>query len=235
MLFSDKPPWPNRPQPDNLNHKKMKTVIFANGAMDNPTGAWEIAEKAPLIIAVDGGAEHCRKLNIQPHVLLGDLDSIAPALVQEYQEDRVEVLRFPTDKDKSDLELALDLAAERGATSVTVFAALGLRWDMTIANLLLLAAPCYAAMDIQLMDNKTRIFLIRSRKEVALSVCPGSTVSFLPVGKAAQGVTLQGFKYSIFNQTLSFASTRGVSNQLPTGQGSIAVQSGMLLCIVDES
>ena len=213
----------------------MKTVIFANGAMDNPTGAGEIASQAACIIAVDGGANHCRKLNIQPHVLLGDLDSAAPELVQEYQEAGVEILRFPTDKDKSDLELALELAAERGATSVTVFAALGLRWDMTIANLLLLAAPCSAGMEVELLDSGTRIFLISSQQKVSLSVSPGSMISFLPLHGAVHGVTLQGFKYSISEQTFSFASTRGVSNQLPTGQGSVAVQSGMLLCIVDES
>ncbi len=213
----------------------MNTVIFANGAMDNQGRAKQAAAGAELIIAVDGGANHCHSLDIQPRILLGDLDSVSPVLVEQYAEAGVEIIRFPADKDKSDLELALDLAAAKGANPVTVFAALGLRWDMTLANLLLLAAPCYREMDIQLQDAASRIFLIRTGKETALSVRPGSTVSFLPLDSAVQGVTLQGFKYSLCRESISFASTRGVSNILPSGKGTVAVQAGILLCIVDES
>ena len=213
----------------------MKTVIFANGQLTNTKKAIKHAHKANLIIAVDGGAEHCRRLNILPHILLGDLDSIQPDLVKLYEKEKVIIQRHPTDKDKTDLELALDLAAQKQATTVAVFGALGQRWDMSIANLLLPTAPAYASLDITLFDGATRIHLIRSGTKFSLSATPGSAVSLIPINGAAKGVTLQGFTYPLTNQTIAHASTRGVSNVLSGQAGTIALETGMLLCIVDES
>ena len=56
----------------------MKCVIIASGDLSYTSDIIRIIKESRLIICADGGAEHLRKLNILPHVLIGDFDSIHP-------------------------------------------------------------------------------------------------------------------------------------------------------------
>jgi thiamine pyrophosphokinase len=209
----------------------MRAVIFANGELGAPSIAAKLADQAELIIAVDGGISYCGQLNLQPHVLLGDLDSALEPLVDKAIADGVSLQRHPKDKDKTDLELALDLACSLGATRVSLFGALGGRWDMSLANLLLPAAMTYKNLRITLYDDQTRIDLLRDNEHLELTAPVGSRVSLLPINGQVEGVTLTGFEYPLTNHTLSFGSTRGISNVLVEDKGCIAVGKGLLLTI----
>ncbi len=57
----------------------MKCVIIANGDVEYTNDIISIIRDAQLIISADGGARHLRALNILPHVMIGDFDSILPA------------------------------------------------------------------------------------------------------------------------------------------------------------
>ena len=207
----------------------MNVVIFANGELTAVDKAAELAGKADLIIAVDGGANHCRALEITPQILLGDLDSIAPDLLHSYEQNNVTIHRYAADKDKTDLELALDLAVAKQATRITILAALGGRWDMSFANLHLLAAPQYAGVEILLMEPGTTIGTCRGGEDRFFTFPPGTTISLLPISDHVTGVTLSGFKYPLTNETLSSSSSRGVSNVLTEETGHLMVTSGVLL------
>jgi len=210
----------------------MKIVVFANGSFTARERAKNLCRQAELIIAVDGGIRHCESLNIQPHILLGDLDSAPADCVDRASVSDVVLLRYPGDKDKTDLELALDCARSRGATTLSLFGALGGRWDMSLANLLLPAAPAYKHMRITLYDDQTRIDLLHSNTQLTLSATPGSRVSLIPINGPAEGVTLTGFKYALTDHTISAASTLGISNILVDGTGSIVLEKGTLLCFL---
>lgn len=212
----------------------MKAVIFANGELGAQSIAKKLAGRAELIIAVDGGISHCEYLNVQPHVLLGDLDSALEHLVDKAIADGVSLQRHPKDKDKTDLELALDLACSLGATTVSLFGALGGRWDMSLANLLLPAAMTYKNLRVTLYDDQTRIDLLRDNEHLELTAPVGSRVSLLPINGQVEGVTLTGFQYPLTNHTLSFASTRGISNVLVDDKGCITVGKGLLLSILTD-
>ncbi len=214
----------------------MKAVIFANGKFSarGKTKAQTLCRQAGLIIAADGGIRHCRDIQISPHVLLGDLDSAPAELVDWAEKSGAVLLRYPEDKDKTDLELALDLACNRGVTTVSLFGALGGRRDMSLANLLLPAAPAYENLRITLYDGPTRVDLLRSGNRREVSATPGCRVSLIPVNGQAEGVTLTGFKYPLADHTISFGSTLGISNVLVAATGSIVLRKGLLLCILTE-
>ena len=213
----------------------MNVVIFANGELTTGAEAIDCSRAAELIIAVDGGGNHCQRLGIQPDIIVGDLDSIDPEALFEFEQKSISIHRYPADKDKTDLELAIDLAVEKGATQVTIFAALGGRWDMSLANLLLLAAPGYAGLELRLFAEATIIGVCHAGKAVTVTAPTGSTVSLIPVTGDAAGVSLTGFKYPLSNQTLSHTSTRGISNVLNQQTGKISVQKGALLWIATNS
>ncbi len=210
----------------------MHCTIFANGdfslspAMDPP---WR---QTDLVIATDGGARHCHLLRLIPDLLVGDMDSIPPWLLAHLAEQGSEILRFSCRKDKTDLELAIDLAVERGAKSILILGALGGRWDMSLAAVMLLAFPTYADIDITLQDGPTVISRLHGGGHLVIQGHPGDTLSLIPLVGPARGVSLSGLDYPLTEQDIPIGSTLGISNILTRSQARINLREGLLLCIV---
>ena len=208
----------------------MKAVIFANGEFSPPDGLSEILDETDLIIAADGGTRHLSKLGHMPDVIVGDMDSL-----EEEQRDRmlaagVEMKIFPTQKDKSDLELAIEHAKDMGAGQVTILAALGRRWDHSLVNLLMVAQEEFAEMDIVFLHGVERLFFIRRKADVQAEI--GTRLSLIPIGADASGVRTQGLAYPLNNETLTFGSSRGISNVFAEENASIELEDGHLLCVI---
>ena len=210
----------------------MLVYIFANGPFRSEIDLTTLTGQTPaLIVAADGGAENCRQLNITPHIVTGDLDSISSKLAEEYIKMGVEVIRHPTKKDATDLELALDLATSRGADKVILFYALGGRWDMSLSNVMLTASEKYKQMRISLIDLHCQMYIIHKDYTLDLRGYPGQTISLIPLTADVRGVTAEGFEYPLIDSTLSFGSSRGLSNILLQKKGRITLKCGVLLCI----
>jgi len=210
----------------------MRVHIYANSPHDSKINRGVISgEKPDLVIAADGGAEHCRHLGIIPHILIGDLDSISAELTEEYRHAGVEIIRYPTRKDATDLELALNLAKRRGAREGILFGALGGRWDMSLANVMLAAGKRYQRMRLALFDTQCRIYIIHGGSTFTLKSIPGQTVSLIPLTADAEGVTIDGFNYPLKDSLLHCGSSRGISNRVIKKEGKITLRRGILLCI----
>jgi thiamine pyrophosphokinase len=213
----------------------MNCVIFANGPLEMDRLDEQALGKFDLIIATDGGASHCRSYNLTPDVVIGDMDSIPDRLLEELQLLGVQIFTFPRHKDQTDLELAIDLAIERGATAIVILGALGERWDMSISSVMLLAAPRYAGIEMTVQTGTTRLFCLRGpiRKEFAGG--PGDRLSILPLSKTVTGVTLQGLAYPLANREIPLGSTLGISNIVTAPEVSISLSEGILLCVIEKS
>jgi thiamine pyrophosphokinase len=214
----------------------MIVHIFANGPYQTKLASVIFTEKkGDLVIAADGGAGHCRQLNITPHIVVGDLDSLAPVHIEEYTQAGVEVIDYPTRKDETDLELAIDLAMTKGADEVILFGALGGRWDMSMSNVLLAASKKYSQMIISLANDGCRMHIVHGGTNLLLDGEAGQTVSLIAMSSDVQGITIRGFEYPLNNETLPFGSSRGVSNLLKESKGSITLESGTLLCVQERT
>lgn len=209
----------------------MLTLIFANGDLPATVELPELKGEANFIIAVDGGADHCRVLGIIPNVIIGDLDSISPAALKEFQEKSVAIHRYPPRKDATDLELALDLAITKGAREVWLLGGLGGRWDMSLANVLLLAGDTYKTLSFTVPGPDCIMHVLHPGNPFILRGMPGQKVSLLPLRSDVQGISLHGFEYPLENATLRFGSTEGVSNVLQEPAATVQFRSGVLLCI----
>lgn len=209
----------------------MRAVVFANGALSGEESARSEARRADLLIAADGGALHMARLGISAHAVVGDIDSLPDETVRALTRKGVSFHRHPRRKDATDLELALTLAVQKGAGEIRVFGALGGRWDMSVANILLSALPAFGDVPVYFVDGRTEIRLIRARGPVSVYGNPGDTVSLIPVGGPATGVTLEGFEYPLSRETLALGATRGVSNVLMAEKGTVRLDSGFLLCV----
>jgi len=207
----------------------MRTIIFANGSLPDRQSAARWLADAELIIAADGGARHALALNVIPHVVIGDLDSLAEADRQRLKQAGARFIVYSPRKDYTDLELALRHALDRGATRLTVIGALGGRWDQSLANVMLLARPEFAAIPLCLVQADTTIRVIRDRAEIAGRV--GDTLSLIALGGDARGVTIEGCEYPLQDAVLPFGATLGISNVLSAPVARVRVADGLLLAL----
>ncbi|MBC8198475.1 MAG: thiamine diphosphokinase [Desulfobacterales bacterium] len=206
----------------------MRTIIFANGIIDD-TGS--VFSGNDLIIAADGGLHHCLSLGITPDVVIGDIDSLTANDINGLQIANVEIIRYPAKKDQTDLELALKLAIDRGADEIVVFGAMGGRWDMSIANILLPAEQNLSNATIRIIDGRHEIMLLRAGKEITFHGEKGDILSLIPLGRDALGITTIGLEYPLKDDVLKFGSSRGISNVFIENSATVFLKQGLLLCV----
>jgi thiamine pyrophosphokinase len=217
----------------------MRAIIFANGQFTDAEGAQDLLRPDDLVIAADGGARHALAAGVTPHVVVGDLDSLPPEEQARVEAAGSRVVRFSPHKDETDLELALHHAVREGATEIVILAALGGRLDQTVANLLLLTLPELRGLDVRIVEGPQTAFLIHGardgRGETLIEGRPGDTVSLIPLGGDAVGVTAVGLEWPLYEDRLRFGPARGVSNVLTASHARVRVQQGLLLCVVTKS
>lgn len=118
----------------------------------------DVINKEIPYIAVDGGLEHLHRQNIKPLFAIGDFDSLKH---QEYL-DGLEVLRYPSHKNETDTELAINEALHRGYDEIDLYGVIGGRIDHFLGVLIYLRQ--HPQMKITLYDQVNRIFLLPSGK-----------------------------------------------------------------------
>ncbi len=209
-----------------------RAIIFANGRMDLKPPILENLHPDDLIIAADGGTHHCKSIGITPNVIIGDFDSVDPNEFIYYQQAGIETVRYPTHKDETDLELALVFALNHRVTHVYIIGALGNRWDMTIANVLLAVHIRFSQLSIRLLDGLDEFVVLRGEGHVDINDRPGDTLSLIPIGGDAHGIITHGLVYPLADETLYFGSSRGVSNVIISNQAQVIIRAGILLVCI---
>lgn len=211
----------------------MRVVVFANGELRDLAQARSLADSADLVVAANGGATNARTAGVAPDVILGDHDSLSEADLRRARAAGTRLVVFPERKDETDLELALLHASRHGATTILVLGALGGRLDQTIANVLLLALAQLRGIDVRIVDGEQTAFLIHEADGARVVAGQrGDTVSLIPVGGDALGVTTEGLEWPLHSCDLQFGPARGVSNVLIEDQATVRVARGRLLCVL---
>lgn len=208
---------------------RESAILFINGEVGSYQFIDELLKKNSFLVAVDGGLQHVIALGLLPHLLIGDLDSVSPGQVDSLVSNKVEIQRYPVEKNETDLELALLEVARRGYKEIFLVGALGGRMDQTLANLFLLQMLELAALKVVAVGETQEIFIIRDQSHITGE--PGDTLSLLPLSGNAEGVTTGGLHYPLSNETLYPDRSRGISNEMLESTASVSVSNGILLCI----
>lgn len=211
----------------------MRAVIFANGIMNQWPLGFEVFPERDLIIAADGGFNHCQRWNVMPHIIVGDMDSINPTDMPALGQGGIEIHRFPARKDETDLHLALQTAIARNAREIVILGALGARWDMTFSTVLILLAPFLRRVPVRILDNQYELLCLHGYQKIDLEEKPGHTVSLIPLAGPVTGIRLRGFVFPLDNETLPLGTTRGISNLFKDDNAEIEIDGGHLLVIID--
>jgi thiamine pyrophosphokinase len=212
----------------------MRAVIAINGVIDDYATVASLLRDDDLLIGADGGATHLLAIGRRPHVIVGDLDSLAPAIVADLTVQGSAIERHRPDKDQTDLELAIERAVAEGAAEVILIGALGGRLDQTLANLLILAQRSWPA-SVRLVEGAQIVEVLRGPGAIEVSGKSGDTVSLIPLSEQVTGITYRGLRYPLENATLHLGSTRGVSNELRDATATIEINTGIALVISTRS
>ena len=217
----------------------MHALILADGdpvdreALDRAWPGW--ADEATFVVAADGGARQATGLRVRLDAWVGDADSLDRPAVEALRAAGVEVAETTTDKDETDTELAVDRAMGEGATRLTIVGALGgARVDHALANTALLSRADLRGRDVRLVMPAARVRLLTAvdgPTSVRLDGRVGDLVTLLPVGEDAVGVTTEGLRYPLLDETLVLGRTRGVSNIRLAPTCTVHLRAGRLLVI----
>lgn len=206
-----------------MSSPALYVAFVANGAIhDHQLIGTVIRQNYHKVVAIDGGLSHCEKMGIRPDLIIGDMDSVSPVLLQRFK--NIPLKCYPVDKDETDLELAISEFLTRDVNKVTIFGALEKRTDHSLYNLYLMSR--YPGK-LWMQTEREQIFAIDKTSTIPCKI--GQTVSLIPLGEAAIGVTTHGLKWELKNATIdkSFMSISNICIQEPV---TISIDKGTLIC-----
>ncbi|HSK48754.1 MAG TPA: thiamine diphosphokinase [Coriobacteriia bacterium] len=191
-----------------------------------------VASLAPgcdVVIAIDGGAAACMDADIVPDVTIGDFDSLAAAVLEKVAAAGSTLIPFSTDKDVSDLDLALTHAAGRGVDRVVVTGVLAARVDHTLASAGSLCRSEIPNITVQEPELTAWVMRQGARDHLVLTG-EGATLSIMAVlGEAI--VSLSGVRWPLDKFALAPASSLGLSNVISNDRAVIRVHQGAVLAM----
>jgi thiamine pyrophosphokinase len=209
-------------------------VIVGGGGPPSGGGARELAAgtgpaAGTTVIAADSGLEPALELGLDVASVVGDMDSVDPAVLTAAASAGTAVERHPEAKDATDLALALDAALARHPRRIVVVTGAGDRLDHTLSLAQLLTAPLTAGVEVEAWIGDAHLSVVRGL--TVLRGEPGELVSLVPVHGPALGIVTDGLLYPLRDEDLPVGSTRGVSNELAAPEASVRLRSGVLVAV----
>lgn len=197
-------------------HGEGSGRVFYRSHFDTTRGADDV------VICANGGYETARSLEIEPRIVVGDLDSLHDIEIGS----GTAVFKHPAVKDFSDFELALKEALKLRPETIFVYGALGGRKDHEIVNITLLA---HTGIPIVFMEEETEIYNVIDELEIVGK--RGRVCSLVTFGDGCHISTMEGFHYLLKDEVL-LPSSRGLSNIINDNRAYISIKKGTLLVIV---
>jgi len=204
-------------------------AVVANGEFAHAQRLLAMLDAADLIVAADGAAGWLVAHGRPPGLLVGDMDSVDPAILARLTAGGCRLVRHPAHKDETDTELALHEAVALGARRITILGALGGRIDHAVANITLLLMPELEGIETVIFDGRSRLFLIR--QAAAIEGHTDDVLSLIPLGGDVEGIVTEGLEYPLRDETLALGLARGVSNVLVQDTARVSLRRGVLLAV----
>jgi thiamine pyrophosphokinase len=206
----------------------MRVAILANGDPPSAELARLVTDQHDMLIATDGAAHKAAALGLAPALICGDFDSLDVNAARR-QFPASEFVETP-DQNLADLEKALLLARERGATEVTLLGASGGRIDHALTAVALLLRYQREIVLVLQHDGSTVRALSGTPDtpgRLCLATRPGDTISLIAFSPANR-VSVSGVAWPLEDAPLP-VGTHGVSNVAQGDSVNVEVREGVVL------
>ena len=175
-----------------------------------------------FVIAADGGYRYLQKAGIKINLLVGDFDSL------DFMPENISIFRFPSEKDDTDMGLAIQKGMELGFEKFALYAGSGTRYDHFFANLQLLTRYCEKGVKIKMVTPDCNIYALMDG-EITLKQEKGTVFSVFCMTDSANGLTINNAKYELENASVSNRFPLGVSNEFTGENAFISIKNGVIL------
>ena len=135
----------------------MKAFIYTGGVVHTDR-VTEHPRADDLRIAADSGYLTARALGDRVDIAVGDFDSMPADELPE----GVEMIRVRAEKDDTDTQLAVEIAAERGADDIVIIGGMSGRLDHTLSSLYILEDLTLRGIYAVMTDGENRARFLRS-------------------------------------------------------------------------
>ncbi len=206
----------------------MTYLVILNGVKPNREHLLAYGAEADVILSADGGARYLYEAGMHMDMLMGDMDSIEPDILEAIRASGTKIITHPTHKDETDGQLVLDYAVDHGAKRIIVMGGEGGRLDHMVANIMLLRRMAGRGVDTRMILEGGDVRCCRGTVEIYGKV--GDTVSILPFGDGVVVAEVRGLEYAIDKPlTMPMDIPMGISNVLTDDTARIDIASGWAL------
>lgn len=195
--------------------KNQDYLIVAGGKQPDRQLLTKLAQNRTIYCA-DKGISYCRQANIISHYLFGDNDSALTGDWLWAKENNVKIKHYPIDKNKTDLQIALEYILQKGnCRNLVVTGIWGGRFDHTYSGIFTLATFSKQMNCPVILTDQDETMLIVNEKQITsidFQKKP-NMISLLPLEKQVV-VTLKGAKWELENTILTQDDPYAISNTL---------------------
>ena len=185
-----------------------------------------------FLIAVDGGANNLFLYRIIPDIIIGDMDSIKPEVLEYYKPLSI-IKTYPVHKDQTDTELALNWCIEKKIKEIIFINSLHGDIAHSLGVLMLLFKARENHIKAKIFNFSELIMLIPQKW--TYHGHRGKKISLIPLTEVVSKVKTTGLEYSLHEEDLFRNSTRGLSNVFIDEEIKISYESGELLGVIEYS
>lgn len=207
--------------------EKVKCSIVSGAPNDCSEYLKKNIDRDSFIIAADSGYTHLLKAKIVPDLIIADFDS------SKKPELDTDILVIPTEKASTDTFACVKYAVKEGFKDITIYNAVGSRFDHTLANVYCLDYCRKNGVKCVLKGEKNRISLIEKEYRFKKEYENFSLFAFL---EDCEGVRIRGAYYTAGwydKEALDIkrGDQFGVSNFVDSDECEISLEKGTLLLI----
>lgn len=212
------------------SHFTWDKALIIGGGPDVPKKCPQITTST-MVICADAGYNIAECWGLKPHLLIGDFDSLGVEKAEQLLLTAIPVLRFPVEKDHTDIELAIRHALGLGIRDITLTGVWGGSVGHSLGNIEVLYALGMIEVDAQILTGNGHVYLVNGNLQ--LKVAMDSIVSLLPLSDVVIGVNTQGLYYPLTNVDIHKGSTLTISNKVACEDINISHEDGILLVVVE--
>jgi thiamine pyrophosphokinase len=208
-----------------------ETVVVITGADSLAAATVQRIPDGAVVIAADGALDHALAAGVRPAGLVGDMDSISAAGL-EWAAKHATIERHDADKDHTDTELALMMAADLKPARLILVGA-GDRLDHVLAAIGALGHPRLTSIPvIDAWWDEQWIRVVHAPGATTLELPEGATLSLLALHGPCTGVTISGVRWPLQHADLAPLVGVGVSNVAVAEHVAVRVSTGVLTIVM---
>ena len=145
------------------------TALVVIGGLPPKRSVVQHLPRYDFVIAADSGLHAAIDLGLRVTAVVGDMDSVDPAVLAVAEVTGSEIERVPRDKDNTDTELALLTAVARGARHITVITGGGGRLDHQLGVLAVMQHPALSECSVQAFWDTAQLHLVRGPGSIEIT------------------------------------------------------------------